>query len=107
MEPYLFPTALRRLTSSNGTENNAKAFSFLNTWSDFLTVAVIPSLLATPSAALGDSVSSAFVAALPTRGDDVLEDHGGVDSLSACGSFGTRLRLSRSAAIRSSTRTTL
>ncbi len=28
------------------------------------------------------------------------------DSLSACGSFGTRLRLSRSAAIRSSTRTT-
>jgi hypothetical protein len=51
-------------------------FSFLNTWSDFLTVAVIPALLATPSAALGDSVSSASVAARPIYGDDVLEDHG-------------------------------
>jgi hypothetical protein len=39
------------------TENRAKVFSFLNTWSDFLTVAVIPALLATPSAALGDLVS--------------------------------------------------
>jgi hypothetical protein len=65
------------VTSSSGTENRAKVFSFLNTWSDFLTVAVIPALLATPPAALGDSVSSASVAARPTRGDDVLEDHGG------------------------------
>jgi len=63
--------------SSSGTENSAKAFSFLNTRSDFLTVAAVAALLATPSAALGDSVSSASVAALPTRGDDVLEDHGG------------------------------
>ena len=62
---------------SSGTENRAKVFSFLNTWSDFLTVAVIPALLATPSAALGDLASSASVAAQPTRGDDVLEDHGG------------------------------
>jgi hypothetical protein len=65
------------ITSSSGTENRAKVFSLLNTWSDFLTVAVIPALLATPSAALGDSVSSASVAARPTHGDDVLEDHGG------------------------------
>ena len=64
-------------TSSSGTENRAKVFSFLNTWSDFLTVAVVPALLATPSAALGDLVSSASVAARPTRGDDVLEDHDG------------------------------
>jgi hypothetical protein len=55
----------------------AKAFSFLNTRSDFLTVEAVAALLATPSAALGDSVSSASVAALPTRGDDVLEDDGG------------------------------
>jgi hypothetical protein len=61
---------------SSGTENSAKAFSFLNTRSDFLTVAVVPPLLATPSAALGDLASSASVAARPTRGDDVLEDHG-------------------------------
>jgi len=40
-----------------------------------LTVAVVPALLATPSAALGDSVSSALVAARPIYGDDVLEDH--------------------------------
>jgi hypothetical protein len=33
---------------------SAKLFSFLNTPSDFLTVAVFPALLATPSAALGD-----------------------------------------------------
>jgi len=66
------------VTSSSGTENRAKVFSFLNTWSDFLTVAVIPALLATPSAALGDSASSApVVTARPTHGDDVLEDHGG------------------------------
>src|SRR5260370_7231282 len=63
--------------SSSGTENSAKAFSFLNTRSDFLTVAAVAALLATPSAALGDSVSSASVAPLPTRGDDVLADHGG------------------------------
>ena len=62
---------------SNGTKNSAKAFSFLNTRSDFLTVAVVPALLATPSAAFGDLASSASVAARPTRGDDVLEDHGG------------------------------
>src|ERR1700686_4464875 len=53
-----------------------KLFSFLNTRSDFLTVAVVPALLATPSAALGDSVSSASVAARPIYGDDVLEDPG-------------------------------
>jgi len=52
-------------------------FSFLNTRADSLTVAVVPALLATPSAALGESVSSARVTALPTHGDDVLEDHGG------------------------------
>jgi len=63
--------------SSSGTENSAKAFSFLNTRSDFLTVAVVPALLATPFAALGDLASSASVAARPTRGDDVLVDHGG------------------------------
>ena len=40
-------------------------------------MAVVPALLATPSAALGDLASSAWVAARPTRGDDVLEDHGG------------------------------
>jgi len=62
--------------SSSGTENSAKAFSFLNTRSDFLIVAVVPALLATPSAALGDSVSSVSVAARPIYGDDVLEDHG-------------------------------
>src|ERR1700726_682624 len=62
---------------SNGTKSSAKVFSFLNTRSDFLTVAVVPALLATPSAALGDLASPASVAALPTRGDDVLEDHGG------------------------------
>jgi hypothetical protein len=62
--------------SSSGTENSAKVFSFLNTRPDFLTVAVAPALLATPSAALGELVSSASVAARPTRGDDVLEDHG-------------------------------
>ena len=66
-----------RVPSSSGTENSAKAFSFLSTRSDFLTVAVVPAVPATPSAAIGDSVSSASVAALPTRGDDVLEDHGG------------------------------
>jgi hypothetical protein len=66
-----------RALSSSGTENSAKAFSFLNTRSDFLIVAAVAALLATPSAALGDSVSSVSVAALPTRGDDVLEDHGG------------------------------
>jgi hypothetical protein len=42
--------------SVNGSQvtpkNGAKAFSFLNTWIDFLTVAVVPALLATPSAAL-------------------------------------------------------
>ncbi len=65
-----------RVPSSSGTENSAKAFSFLNTRSDFLTVAVVPAVPATPSAAIGDSVSSASVAALPTHGDDVLEDHG-------------------------------
>jgi hypothetical protein len=63
--------------SSSGTENGAKLFSFLNTRSHFLTVLVVPALLATPSAALGDLASSASVAARPTRGDDVLEDHGG------------------------------
>ena len=62
---------------SNGTENSAKAFSFLNTRSDFLIVAVVPALLTTPSAALGDLASWALVAARPTRGDDVLEDHDG------------------------------
>ena len=67
---------LRGLGSS-GTKSSAKVFSFLNTRSDFLTVAVVPALLATPSAALGDLASSASVAARPTRGDDVLEDHGG------------------------------
>ena len=40
-------------------------------------MAVVPALLATPSAALGDSASSAPVTARPTHGDDVLEDHGG------------------------------
>ncbi len=64
------------VTVRSGTENNAKAFSFLNTRSDFFTVLVVPSVPATPFAALGDSVSSASVAALPTHGDDVLEDHG-------------------------------
>jgi hypothetical protein len=63
--------------SSSGTENGGKLFSFLNTRSDFLTVAVVPALLATPSAALGDLPSSASVAARPTRADDVLEDHDG------------------------------
>jgi hypothetical protein len=62
--------------SSNGTENSAKAFSFLNTRSDFLTVALVPALLGAPSAALVDLASSASVAARPTRGDDVLDDHG-------------------------------
>src|SRR4029077_15690554 len=61
---------------SNGTKNSAKGVSFLNTRSDFLTVAVVPALLATPFAALGDLASSASVAARPTHGDDVLEDHG-------------------------------
>ena len=51
-------------------------FSFLNTQYDFLTVAVVPALLATPSAALVDLASSASVAARPIYGDDVLEDHG-------------------------------
>jgi hypothetical protein len=69
-------SASLRVPSSSGTENSAKAFSFLNT-SDFLTVAVIPALLATPSAALGDSASLAPVTARPTHGDDVLEDHRG------------------------------
>ena len=73
----LFADKGTRVPSSSGTENSAKAFSFLNTRSDFLTVAAVAALLATPSAALGDSVSSASVAALPIRGDDVLEDHGG------------------------------
>src|SRR6202011_2285097 len=68
---------LYRGLGSNGTKSSAKVFSFLNTRSDFLTVAVVPALLATPSAALGDLASPASVAALPTRGDDVLEDHGG------------------------------
>jgi hypothetical protein len=66
-----------RVPSSSGTENSAKAFSFLNGRSDFLTLAVVPALLATPSAALDDLASSASVAARPTHGDDVLEDHGG------------------------------
>ena len=35
----------------------AKAFSFLDTRSDFLTVTVFPALLAMPSAALGDLAS--------------------------------------------------
>jgi hypothetical protein len=63
-------------------------------------------LPAMPSVALGDSASSAPVAARPTHGDDVLEDHSVSDSLSTCGSCGTKLRVSRSPAIRSSTRTT-
>ena len=58
-------------------QSSAEAFSFLNTRSDFLIVAVVPALLTTPSAALGDLASSVSVAARPTRGDDVLEDHGG------------------------------
>ena len=58
-----------RVTSSSGTEMRAKVFSFLNTRSDFLTVAVVPALPATPSAALGGSASSAPVAARPTHGD--------------------------------------
>jgi hypothetical protein len=66
-----------RVTSSSGTENRTKVFSFMNTRSDFLIVAVVPARLATPSAALGDLASSASVAARPTRGDDVLEDHDG------------------------------
>jgi hypothetical protein len=70
-------SALSWVTSSSGTENRAKVFSFLNTRSDFLTVAVVPALLAMPSAALGDLASSASVPAQPTRGDDALEDHGG------------------------------
>src|SRR5260221_11496227 len=52
------PTLRTRVPSSRGTENSAKAFSFLTTRSDFLTVAAVAALLATPSAALGDSVSS-------------------------------------------------
>src|SRR5260221_12662418 len=71
------PTCSTRVPSSSGTENSAKAFSFLNTRSDFLTVAAVAALLATPSAALGDSVSAASVAALPTRGGDVVEGPGG------------------------------
>ena len=59
--------------SSSGTENSAKAFSFLNTRSDFLTVAAVAALLATPSAALGDSVSSASVAALQIFARDELD----------------------------------
>jgi hypothetical protein len=62
---------------SSGTENGARAFSFLITRSDFLTVAVVPALLATPSTALGDLASSAPVTARPSHGDDVLGDHGG------------------------------
>jgi hypothetical protein len=57
---------------SSGTENGARAFSFLITRSDFLTVAVVPALLATPSTALGDLASSAPVTARPSHGDDVL-----------------------------------
>ena len=44
----------------------------------FLTPAVVPAPLATPSAPLGDSVSSAPVTARPTHGGDALEDHGGL-----------------------------
>jgi hypothetical protein len=33
-------TNIIRGLGSSGTENRAKVFSFLNTWSDFLTVAV-------------------------------------------------------------------
>ena len=36
-------------------------------------MAVVPALLATPSVALGDLASSAWVAARPTRSDDVLD----------------------------------
>src|SRR5271166_3604855 len=68
---------LIRDLGSNGTKSSAKVFSFLNTRSDFLTLAVVPALLATPSAALGDLASLTSVAVRPTRGDDVLEDHGG------------------------------
>jgi hypothetical protein len=39
-------------------------------------VTVAPALLATPCAALGDSTSSALVAAQPIHGDDALEHHG-------------------------------
>jgi len=46
-------------------------------WTQFSYVAVVPALLATPSVALGDLASSAWVATRPTRSDDVLEDHGG------------------------------
>src|SRR6266446_317125 len=69
------------------TKNSAKAFSFLNTRSDFFTVALVPAMLATPSAALVDLPSSASVAARPTRGDDVLDRSWWFDSLSPCGSF--------------------
>jgi hypothetical protein len=44
-----------------------------NSRSDFLIVAVVPALLATPSAALGDLASSASVAARPTRGDRIVQ----------------------------------
>jgi hypothetical protein len=60
--------------SSSETENRARAFSFLNTRSDFLTVAVVPGLLATASATLGDLAFSDLVTARPTHGDDVLEN---------------------------------
>ena len=39
------PTCSTRVPSSSGTENSAKAFSFLNTRSDFLTVAAVAALL--------------------------------------------------------------
>jgi hypothetical protein len=65
------------LLGSNGTENSRKAFSFSGHMVYFLTPAVVPAPLATPSAPLGDSSSSAPVTARPTHGGDALEDHGG------------------------------
>jgi hypothetical protein len=80
---YLIGSWIAEVKSGSGvlgaTEPKAalRRSVFLNTRSDFLIVAVVPALLTTPSAALGDLASSALVAARPTRGDDVLEDHGG------------------------------
>ena len=65
------------MLGSNGTENSAKAFSFLKTRL-FVSPAVVPVPLATPSAPLGDSAPSAPVTARPTHGGDVLEDHSGL-----------------------------
>ena len=75
--PSLSTVCTRTPSGQRNLEQRAKAFSFLNIRSDFLSVAVVPALLATPSVALGDLTSSASVAARPTRGDDVPEDHGG------------------------------